>query len=99
MLAADKKLLVMFMGGEYFSHFSVKFLRDDFLTFYRAEGLIGGVLSSIHNMMVKMVVDFSGNFHMRHSYGTGERAKRASLDDEDTSDESRDGRLHPTTLN
>ena len=60
MLAADKKLLIMFLGGEYVLHFVVKVLRDDFLALFRAEGLLGGVLSFLHHLMVKLVVDFSG---------------------------------------
>ena len=65
MLAADKNLLIMFLGGEYALHFLIKVLRDDFLAYFRAEGLFGGVLSSLHHLMVKLVV--------------GERAKRENL--------------------
>ena len=56
MLAADKKLLIVFLGGEYVLHFVVKVLRDDFLALFRAEGLLGGVLSFVHHMIMKMVV-------------------------------------------
>ena len=75
MLAADKNLLIMFLGGEYALHFLVKVLRDDFFAYFRTEGLLGGVLSLIHHLILKLVV--------------GERAKRASLD-ENSSNESRE---------
>jgi len=65
MLAADKNHLIMFLGGEYALHFLIKVLRDDFLAYFRAEGLFGGVLSSLYHLMVKLVV--------------GERAKRENL--------------------
>ena len=56
MLAADKNLLIMFLGGEYALHFLVKVLRDDFLAFFRAEGLLGVATSFVHHMIMKMVV-------------------------------------------
>ena len=65
MLAADKNHLIMFLGGEYALYFLVKILRDDFLAFFRIEGLLGGVLSLINHLILKLVV--------------GERAKRENL--------------------
>jgi len=56
MLAADKNLLIMFIGGEYILHFLVKILRYDFLAFFRAEGLLGVATSFVHHMIMKMVV-------------------------------------------
>ena len=55
-LAADKKLFIMFLGGEYVLHFVVKVLRDDFLAFFQAEGMVGVVSSFLHHLMVKIVV-------------------------------------------
>jgi len=79
MLAADKNLLIMFLGGEYALHFLVKVLRDDFFAYFRAEGLFGGVISFVQHLLNKMVGDFSGNFQVRHAYGMGVCAFAVSL--------------------
>jgi len=56
MLAADKNLLVMFIGGEYVFYFLAKVLRDDFLSYHRLEGLLAVVTSFVHHLLMKMVV-------------------------------------------
>ena len=75
MLAADTEAntnaLSMFIAGDYALFFLIKILRRDFFTFYRLDGLIGGVISFAHHLIMKTVVDYSGNFHFRHTYGLG----------------------------
>ena len=65
--SSDKStLLVYFMGGEMILYLAFKAARGDFYYFLRLEGFFGFVVSLLDRIFVKVIVDFSGCFHMRH---------------------------------
>ena len=59
-------LLEYFMGGEMILYLAFKAARGDFYYFLRLEGFFGFVVSLLVRVFVKVIVDFSGCFHMRH---------------------------------
>ena len=74
--ASDKRLLVMFVGGEILLYLALKVLRGDFYYWIKLEGKLAIVVAFFDHVLVKIITDYTGCHHFRHPY-VGERAKRA----------------------
>ena len=82
MLAAgDKRLVAVLVGGEMAIYIAYKLLRGDFFYWIRLDGALAIVGSSVVRFLVKIVADYTGCLHFRHSY-VGERANRENENDE-----------------
>ena len=62
----DKRLVVVFVGGEILLYLALKVLRGDFFWFVQLDGVLAIIMSFFERVLVKIIVDYTGCLHFRH---------------------------------
>jgi len=76
---SDKMYVVYFVGSEVLLYLVYKIVRNDVWYWPRLDGCVTIVVSIIERIFVKIIVDFSGCVHLRHSYELGGLAYSVSV--------------------
>jgi len=69
--SGDGMLVAYFVGGEMVLYLLFKIMRGDFYYWVKLDGHIATIISFIHCVIVKVIMDFSGCFHLRHPFEIG----------------------------
>ena len=64
--AGDRRLVVVFVGGETLLYLALKVLRGDFYYWTRLDGALAIIMSFFERVLVKIIVDYTGCLHFRH---------------------------------
>ena len=67
----DKKLALIFLGGETLLYLVFKLARGDLYYWPRVVSIAGIILSIFERICAKVITDFTGCLHMRHPYELG----------------------------
>ena len=70
-LSSRENLILYFVGGEMALYLVFKLARGDFFWWPRVEGALLVIMSLVARVSVKVIVDFSGCLHFRHSVELG----------------------------
>ena len=69
--SSGKTRFVHFVGGEILLYLVWKIFRGDFLYWVRVEGIVGVITSALVRVVNKIIADFTGCVHFRHTYELG----------------------------
>ena len=77
--SSGKNLVLLFVGGEMALYMAYKIAGGDFFYWPRLEGTVAIIVGVVTRLVAKIVVDFCGCIHLRHSYELGGLAFSASM--------------------
>ena len=70
---------MFFVGGEMLLYLVWKFLRRDFMYWFKLNGILAILLAIINRVIAKVIVDFSGCVYFRHPNELGGTALSISM--------------------
>jgi len=73
LVASDggKTLVAAFIGGELLLFFAYKIARNDFFYWVEISGVLSLLFSTLERTIYKVIADFTGCLHYRHSFEMG----------------------------